>query len=106
MKFFAMVREVDPRYDGLEAQMSKAQEAVAKQKETHLLADLKATGRNNVHKRRDIYRELSQISTKSEYSRSFQQYQERAAEADKKAAQQRARAAQRASAQLQLIDWN
>lgn len=106
MKYLRMVREVDAQYTGLDSEMAKAQETVAKQKETQLLADLKASGRSDVHKRRDIYRDLSQLRPDNrKYRRSFAQYQERAAGADQKVAQERAKKAKKASARLQLISW-
>lgn len=107
MKFFRMVQEVDPQYAGLNEEMTKGQELVAEREEARLLADLKSTGRNDVQKRRDIYRELAKLRPgNQEYARSLEQYQKRAAEADQKAAQQRAQEAQKAAAMLQLVSWN
>lgn len=107
LKHFRMVQEVDTAYNGLDAEMSKAQEVATKQRETQLLADLKATGRNDIHKRRDIYKTLVQLRpSNGKYTQSLEQYQKRAAEADLKAAQQRAKVAARANAKLQLLDWN
>ena len=92
---------------GLASELSKAEEANAKAKEAQLLSDLKATGGNDVHKRRDIYQQLAKLRpNNTKYSRSLEQYQKRAAEADEKAAQARAKAAARANAKLQLLNWN
>ena len=107
LAYLRKVQEVDAQYEGLASELSKAEEANAKAKEAQLLSDLKATGGNDVHKRRDIYQQLAKLRpNNTKYSRSLEQYQKRAAEADEKAAQARAKAAARANAKLQLLNWN
>ena len=87
LAYLRKVQKVDAQYEGLASELSKAKEA-------QLLSDLKATGGNDVHKRRDIYQQLAKLRpNNTKYSRSLEQYQKRAAEADEKAAQARAKAA-------------
>ena len=107
LTYLRKVMEVESNFPGLAEELAKANEVTAKAKEAQLLADLKNTGQNDINKRRDIYKALENLRPDNrEYKRSFEQYQKRAADADRKAMEDRARASAKANAQLQLLDWN
>lgn len=107
LALLALVEEVDPGFAGLAETKTAAEALAGQQKRERLLAEVEATPESEPKRKAELYAQLGELEPDNQdFQRRFADYDARAQELAERSAGERAEAARRAAAQLELIDWH